>query len=108
MYTALNLFLPRHAAVSEVVLLFLCVPRLHDIGLSGWWFGGALLLEIAVVAASFILLPLAQAPIPIGIFVLVAAVALIWLGTKPGEPGANRFGEPPSPGLSFKRAALKQ
>jgi uncharacterized membrane protein YhaH (DUF805 family) len=103
LYTALSVFGEKHAAVSEVVLLFLCVPRLHDIGLSGWWFAAAFGLEIAVVAASLILLPLSHALIPMGLFVLFAFIAMTWLGIRPGEPGTNRFGDAPPPGLSFKR-----
>jgi Protein of unknown function (DUF805) len=104
-YTAANVFGQKHVAVSEGILFLLCVPRLHDIGLSGWWCGIAFLLEIAVVAASLMLLPLSEARIPMGIFVLMLVVALIWLGIKRGEPGPNRFGEPPSRWLSFKKTA---
>ena len=101
---ALNVF-GKHAGIAEIVLFYLCVPRLHDIGLSGWWFGGALLLEFAVVAASLLLLPLSSFLAVFGIFGLAAICVLIWLGIKRGDPDANRFGEPPSPGLSFGKKA---
>jgi uncharacterized membrane protein YhaH (DUF805 family) len=101
---ALSVF-GKHAGIAEIVLFYLCVPRLHDIGLSGWWFGGALLLEIAVAAGTLLLLPLSEFPACFGFFGLAAVCALIWLGAKRGDPNANRFGEPPSAGLSLGKKA---
>ena len=104
-YFVLVRFGQKPPAIGELLLLLLCVPRLHDIGMSGWWAGGAIIAELIVVAASFLLLPLSVFPIVMGVFVLAIAVAMIVLGLKAGDPGANRFGEPPPAGLSFGRKA---
>ena len=104
-YAVLIAFAKRPPAVAEIVLLYICVPRLHDIGLSGWWYGAGILSEIAVVVASIILLPLSEALVPIGFFVLFLLFVLVWLGLIPGEPGSNRFGERPAPGFSFGKTA---
>jgi len=83
------------------------VPRLHDIGRSGWWVGAAILGEIAVIAAAFAFLPLEGVPIVLGIYGLLAIVWLVVLGIIPGESTANRFGKPTAPGLSFGRPAAE-
>jgi uncharacterized membrane protein YhaH (DUF805 family) len=90
---------------GEAVLIFVCVPRLHDIGWSGWWAGGMILVEILAVVAGLVFLPVDQMAVVIGLYVLLLAVALIILGLVPGQPGPNRYGEPPAPGLSFGRRA---
>jgi uncharacterized membrane protein YhaH (DUF805 family) len=98
-----NLFGKRQVGVSEVLLLFICVPRLHDVGKSGWWAGGFFLGELALLALSFATLPLIYATIPMGLYVLIVGGLMIWLGTMPGDPAANRFGEPPPPGIGLAR-----
>jgi len=100
-YVALNFLSSKQVAVSEGVLMFLCIPRLHDIGKSGWWVGGVFFLEIAVVVISLSILPLKTALIPLGIFTFIVAGLLVWLGTIPGQPDANRFGDPPAPGFGL-------
>ena len=93
----------RHAAISEVVLAILCVPRLHDIGRSGWFVLIGIAIEAAGLAIGFAFFPVAQVPAVLGAAMLVIIGLLIWLGTIPGEADANRWGEPPAPGLSFAR-----
>jgi uncharacterized membrane protein YhaH (DUF805 family) len=102
-YAILNAMSSKHVAVSEGLLIILCVPRLHDIGKSAWWAAGVFLLEIAIALIGFTTLPLQQATIIMGAFVLVIAALLVWLGTTPGEPGPNRYGDPPRSGLGLKR-----
>jgi uncharacterized membrane protein YhaH (DUF805 family) len=104
-YAAIIMFAQKPPAIGEVVLLFVCVPRLHDIGMSGWWAGGAIIAELIVVAGSLLLLPFSEFPMVVGAFVLVIALAMIVLGLKAGDPGANRFGDPPPPGVGFGRKA---
>ena len=89
----------KRGSFIEIVLMMLAVPRLHDIGRSGWWVGGFLVAEMAIVAASFALLPLEAVPIPSGIFLFIVFGLMIWLGTISGQPEANRYGEPPAPGF---------
>ena len=84
-----------------VVLTLLSIPRLHDIGRSGWFVLGVFILGVPIEEQVF--------PIGTGLFVaptisitvmIVAAVGIvISLGTIRGQPGANRFGPPCPPGL---------
>jgi uncharacterized membrane protein YhaH (DUF805 family) len=103
LYGALNAFSQKQVAVSEGVLIVLCIPRLHDIGRSGWWAGAVFALELATAAGAFLTLSLQQATIVMGVFVLLVCVLLIWLGAIPGQPETNVYGDPPGRGLSFKR-----
>jgi uncharacterized membrane protein YhaH (DUF805 family) len=89
---------PGSAHISELALIFLAIPRLHDIGRKGWWVLAALGLEIGLMfvpTSSFSVLGGSIA------FVIFALVAL--LGAIPGNVGPNRFGDPPPPGLHFYR-----
>ena len=108
LYAILNFISKKQVAVSEVVLILVAVPRLHDIGKSGWWAGAAFILEIAVVVAGFTMLPPNEALMAMGGFVLVVAVLLIWLGCVGGDAEPNKFGEPPAPGFSFGAKKLPQ
>jgi uncharacterized membrane protein YhaH (DUF805 family) len=42
-----------------------------------------------------------------GVFVVVVAGLMIWLGCVPGQPFANRFGEPPASGFLWKQPKAK-
>lgn len=91
---------------GEVALIFACVPRLHDIGWSGWWVAAMILGEIVSVVAGLLLVPLGQGELLIGAYLLLLLGAvLIALGLVPGQRRANRCGRPPGPGLSFGRPA---
>jgi uncharacterized membrane protein YhaH (DUF805 family) len=92
--------LQKRGGFSEIILVMLAVPRLHDIGKSGWWAGGFFLAEVIITLISVWLLPLDAATIPLGLFVIVVFGLLIWLGTVPGQAGTNRYGESPAPGFS--------
>jgi len=104
-FTAVIAFTEMRMPYGEAVLILLCVPRLHDIGRSGWWVGGVIIAEIAVVAGALIALPEDEAMIVLGLFVIVVAILLVVLGAISGQAGANRFGGAPAPGLSFGRPA---
>ena len=93
----------RPVSVSEVVLIFICVPRLHDIGLTGWIAGGVFLLEIVTAIAAVAVLGLEAGRVALGLFVIALAGLLILLGALRGQKGSNRFGPPPRPGLRFWR-----
>jgi uncharacterized membrane protein YhaH (DUF805 family) len=83
---------------AEVVVGLIAVPRLHDVGRSGWWLLPLFAGEFLAVAigwsggADGILLAG-------GIYVLLCLFLLIVLGFVPGQPSANRWGEPPLPGV---------
>ena len=82
-------------AVSEGIIAVFCVPRLHDIGKSGWIALGFLALEFVLLFASD------ANTMVMGIYVLAMIGLLIWLGCIPGDEEANKWGDPPKPGFSF-------
>lgn len=77
------------ACVAALPLLALGVRRLHDMDLPGWW----LLVPVALLAVATIL---RSNPAPSAALLLVidvvAAAALLVLGSWPGTATANRFG----------------
>jgi uncharacterized membrane protein YhaH (DUF805 family) len=79
-----------------VVVIMSTIPRLHDIGRSGWWAVG-----FFIAGAHVQSLFLAGPEIFPGsnlIAIILAAMlvgALVVLGALPGQPGANKFGAPP-------------
>lgn len=100
-YIVLNLLSTKPQGVQEFVLAMACVPRLHDIGKSAWWAFVAFVVEIVVVVGAFAVLPAQFVSLPVALFTLILAGLIIWLGLIPGDPLANRFGEPPSRGISY-------
>jgi uncharacterized membrane protein YhaH (DUF805 family) len=98
-YAVLNLMSSKQVAVSEVALAVLSVPRLNNVGKSAWWAGAAFILEVAVVLTALTILPIRWALVTSSVFVIVLAGLLIWLGIIPGQPAANRYGEPPALGI---------
>ena len=102
-FAAIIAFTDKRVPYGEIVLIVLCVPRLHDVGRSGWWVGGVLIAEIVIVVTALASLPEDQALMVVGLFSLFILVGLVVLGALPGQPGPNRFGPPPAPGLSFGR-----
>lgn len=89
------------ATIPEFVILVLCVPRLHDIGRSGWWVGGALVGELVILAAAFSA-SLSTMETVAGAYVLLLALLMVVLGCIPGQAVENRFGSPPRPALQWK------
>jgi uncharacterized membrane protein YhaH (DUF805 family) len=106
LYFAMNFVFRTRTPISEVVLIFLCVPRLHDIGRSGWLVLIPLALEVGGAIAAFSSLPPGTGLAVMGVIVLLIAGLIIWLGCVRGDQSANRFGEAPSPGIEFKRASV--
>jgi uncharacterized membrane protein YhaH (DUF805 family) len=86
---------------SGWLLLAICVPRLHDLGLSGWWSAPPL----AVVGLFGLAYALNQDSVifllAVTVVFLVSVALLIWLGAVPGQRDPNRFGNPPAAGLRF-------
>ena len=103
-YCVMNFYFQKRSPISEIVLIILCVPRLHDIGRSGWFVLIPLALEIGAAVASFSSLPADRALAVMGIVTLSIAGLIIWLGCVPGDPAINRFGDAPPPGIKFQRA----
>jgi len=89
--------------IGEAVLILICVPRLHDVGLSGWYAAPPLVLEIALTIFALAAFPPAVALEISGVIVLAICALLVVLGALPGQKSDNAYGAPPRPGLSFGR-----
>jgi uncharacterized membrane protein YhaH (DUF805 family) len=63
------------------------------------------LFEVVGAVLGFTLLPAGMAMSAMVGMTLVIIGSVVWLGMIPGQPTANRFGEPPAPGIPFKRRA---
>jgi uncharacterized membrane protein YhaH (DUF805 family) len=90
-----------------------CLKRLHDVGLRGWWLPGAatIWLAAAMLFAMIISIVLGEDALQQGqpaffavfaVITLPAFGALLWLHTAPSTTTANRFGPATGPrGLSM-------
>jgi uncharacterized membrane protein YhaH (DUF805 family) len=103
LYLTLNFVSSKHGSISEGVLIFLCIPRLHDIGKSGWFVLIGIFIEVIGLVVGFSFFSLEGAKAVEGLAVIIIIGLLIWLGTIPGDPTPNRWGEPPAPGVQFWR-----
>lgn len=101
MVVLLVLFDPDGRMPLEIVLVFLCVPRLHDIGRSGWYVLAFVLVEIVGLVVALTTLPLESAVSGLWWVTAVWIALALGLGFIPGESSANRFGEPPAPGIQW-------
>jgi uncharacterized membrane protein YhaH (DUF805 family) len=88
--------------LSEGILVVFCIPRLHDVGRSGWHVLWGVGVELIVMGLGLAFLPLVLFPLAAGVATLLVLGLLIVLGCLKGDPAANRFGEPPPPGLGSK------
>lgn len=90
----------------EILMIAIGVPRLHDIGRSGWIAVGVLVLEVVIVVTPVLF---GGGPDDIliagGVAVLLIALLAIWLGSIPGQPHDNKWGPPPAPGLNLSGKA---
>lgn len=81
--------------------LAVAVRRLHDIGRSGWWMGGYLLVSIAGRAAGYASRNpdsaewLLDANLALAILQFVYLIVMVYWLSKPGNPAANEYGAPP-------------
>jgi uncharacterized membrane protein YhaH (DUF805 family) len=97
-------YLGKLTGVMEAAMLGLGVPRLHDIGRSGWIVVGVIGIETAVifgVAATGASVDAVL--ITAGVIFLVIASLGVWLGLIPGQAEANKWGEPPLPGIQLRK-----
>ena len=78
-----------------VAVILTAIPRLHDIGRSGWWSIG---LFIASVHVQTLFSTGPEVFVGSRLIAIILAVplagALVALGMIPGQPGANAFGAP--------------
>ena len=73
------------AIATLVPTVALSVRRLHDHGMTGWWYLGFVVLALLVAFSD----------VPLGGF--VTAVAYLTVMSLPGTRGANRYGDDPRP-----------
>lgn len=93
---------PWGAFVAPLVILFsgvvTAIPRLHDVGRSGWWAARAVALWCALQV--FTMLSAGLSLPTIVTFSVIPAALIALLALWPGDPRPNRFGEPPRPGFA--------
>ncbi|MCR5877164.1 DUF805 domain-containing protein [Phenylobacterium sp. J367] len=77
-------------------LVVVWIPRLHDLGRSGWWSPAILLAQLALGLIAY--LTVGETTGGTVARILVTFVPIIVLGIIPGESQENRFGPPPQPG----------
>ena len=95
--------LEKPPAQGELFLVLLAVPRLHDLGRSGWW----ITLPIAAEVVAFVMLARSDASIETieiagGIVVILLLIGAIALGLIPGQRDANPWGDPPPQGVNWR------
>lgn len=78
-------------ALATTLWLGAAIPRLHDIGRSGWWAAGVLVFIGSAVAAAATVGPLMVACMAF-LGVVLELVLIVWLGVAEPEPGRNRWG----------------
>jgi uncharacterized membrane protein YhaH (DUF805 family) len=100
---ALIRIIMRDASINEVLLLILAIPRLHDIGRSGWWVLASLGLTFGAAALCLAFIPAEDIGLALGAVVLGLLALLAWLGVVPGQADENRFGPRPRSGVDFRR-----
>ena len=102
-YLSINMIGANHITGNAFILVALCVPRLHDMGKSGWFvlFAGVPVLFAAMIGPYFSL----EGQNTIALLMLSAIAGfVILLGIVPGDPKPNRWGSPPDLGLAFRRS----
>ena len=95
----------RPPRIGEAMLILMCVPRLHDLGKSGWWVLIPLGIELVAIVVAITALSAEEAYIPFAGAFFVVAGFIVVLGLIPGQPHANRFGDPPKSPFAFRERA---
>jgi len=101
-YVIVSMIGVRPPRIGEGLLIFLCVPRLHDLGKSGWWVVIPLSIELGAVIVAIAAFSGEEGYVLLGGAALIIAGFIVVLGLIPGQPRANRFGEPPKSIFAFK------
>jgi uncharacterized membrane protein YhaH (DUF805 family) len=95
----------RPPRIGEAMLILLCVPRLHDLGKSGWWVLIPLGIELVAIVVAIAVSSTEDAGIVFGAVFLAVSGFIVVLGLIPGQPHANRFGDPPRSPFAFRERA---
>lgn len=87
---------------GELILILLAVPRLHDIGESGWWVTVPIAIEIATVVL-FVRsgMSLEGMKIATGLLAIFFLFAMVVLGLIPGQKRPNPWGDVPPAGINW-------
>ena len=98
-----------HKGGLEIIMIAVGVPRLHDIGRSGWIVAGIIVLEFAAIFGVLAVGGSADATMITSGLILVSIIALgVWLGTIRGEGITNQWGEPPLAGIQFRAPNMRR
>ena len=92
----------RPPRIGEAMLILMCVPRLHDLGKSGWWVLIPLGVELVAIVVAITTFSAEDGYVVFGGAFFVIAGVIVVLGLIPGQPHANRFGDPPKSMFAFK------
>jgi len=84
----------------EIISSFAIVPRLHDLGRSGWWFLLVVVLEILAVIIGASSGGDDGMQMAGGVFIVLFILCAIVLGMIPGQAQPNRWGDPPPRGIN--------
>lgn len=95
----------RPPRIAEAMLVLMCVPRLHDLGKSGWWVVIPISIELIAIVVAFTVFSTEDAYIVFGAVLLAVVGFIVVLGLIPGQPHANRFGDPPKSPFAFRERA---
>jgi len=94
----------RPLPAALVVMLVAAIPRLHDLGRTGWWAGGVFIALMALFFGGGFVIPPQAYQNTLGVAVLALPVLLSALGGLPGQAADNRFGPQPPRGVKLKPA----
>ena len=95
----------RPPRIGEAMLVLMCVPRLHDLGKSGWWVLIPIGIELTAIVVAIAVFSTEGAYVVFSAVFLAVAGFIVVLGLIPGQPTANRFGDPPKSPFAFRERA---
>lgn len=107
-FMIIAIYLGKRPGGLELAAVLVAVPRLHDIGRSGWIVAGALGVECAVLFGMVLLRESIDAiMIASGVLALALTGLGVWLGAIPGQEGPNKWGNPPGPGIGLAKGTAQ-
>jgi uncharacterized membrane protein YhaH (DUF805 family) len=85
---------PALALLMSLPMLLITIRRLHDLGFSGWF---APIINIGINLSGLLLGAVMPGQAASGVAGLIYLIALIALGSWPGQSRANEYGPQPGP-----------
>jgi len=86
--------------INEFLVIFISIPRLHDLDKSGWY---AIIPFTAEIFFIILMSLYGNNEYFISLIGFIYIVFIVILGAIPGQSMANRFGNPPRPWLGGVR-----